>query len=109
MEIAELKTAAAELYTRLDKAFTVMDCKKALYSTEGDLEAAAVWLTNGNWAAAKLVSWNWEGLRESADALHKELGVPEPFVMKVLKDCGGHRELARRKLMFQPLLLPVEN
>jgi hypothetical protein len=95
--------AARALYLALDKAFPMMECRKALYR-DPDPEKAAQWLTDGGWRAFKLISWNHQGLAESERLLCAELGLPSALVSKVLKDCGGSAILARKKLTLQSLL-----
>ena len=97
-------SAALDLYDALDKAFTAMDCRKALVICSGDRSKAAAWLTEGGWRTAKLISWDHTSLDEKARALEAELQLPGAQVRQVLMNCAGSTTLARRVLQHQPVL-----
>lgn len=48
-----------------DNVFSMMECKKALFQADGDRCAAADWLVQGHWRAAKLISWDNASLTRS--------------------------------------------
>ncbi len=95
---------AGTLRQALGNVFSLMDCKKALYSCDGDLHKAAEWLADGRWSTACLVSWNWEALHASTKLLSDETGACEADCLSMLKKCGGSIELARRKMAGLPAL-----
>ena len=96
---------ALALYEGLSQGFSYLDCRKALWSCDGDVARAAEWLTEGNWQHAKLVSWNMPRLQESARTLAAETRVAETECLRVLKNCGGSLVVARLKLTGQPVLV----
>ena len=105
----ELRAKAGLLGAGLNDTYSFMECKKALFSCEMDIEKAAVWLTDGTWMAGKLISWDHESLAKDTSELvaqYPRKQVDE--VSKVLKHCGGDVELARRKISGQPLLVYPE-
>lgn len=101
---AEQKSQSEDLRRRLQAAYTLMDCRRALAVSNGDCEAAARYLTDGGWMGAKLISWNHAGLAETAARLKHEFKTSEQDILKVLKHCAGNEELARRKLSRKPVL-----
>ena len=96
---------ALELRSELQDVYSVFECAKALHIAQGDLQAAAKYLTDGNWRFGKLISWSRDvdfGAR--ATTLSEQTGRSIAHCREVLLDCGGHEELARRKLLGLPLL-----
>lgn len=94
---------AQALRALTEDSFTMMDCKKALIMCDNNVNRAADWLTQGNWRAAKLISWNHASLDAKAAELHEQTAKPLAFCREVLMDCSGHLEFAKRRLLNQPL------
>jgi hypothetical protein len=100
------KSRLAAFQEALDKAYSSLQCHRALRINSGDAGRAAKWLTDGEWLNTQMVSWNHVSLAEKAQSLQVELGLHPGVCLATLKACGGQVDLARRKLTGQPLLRP---
>lgn len=70
---------------------SMLECKKALFSTNFDLKAADLYLAQGHWRAAKLISFDYDSLRKKAIELAEiHSNTSEHEIMEVLKNCAGN-------------------
>lgn len=84
----------------------LMECRKLLWQSGQDLEAAAQLYATGAWRRTKLVSFGAYPDQEVLQQLGAEFGMSAQAFLEVLLDCGGNKELALRKLRNQPLYQP---
>lgn len=70
---------------------SMLECKKALFSTNFDLKAADLYLAQGHWRAAKLISFDYDSLRKKTIELSEMHSYKsEHEIMEVLKNCAGN-------------------
>ena len=82
----------------LGNAYSILDCKKAIASNNGDMHKSAVWLTDGEWRKFKMIKWNEDSIKESCSLLQMEFKGSKIDVRDVLLNCSGDIDLARKKL-----------
>lgn len=95
----DLRVRALEL--REKTGFTAMDCKKALFTVGGDLEAAKRYLASGAWRAGKLVSWNSDALRAGTVKMQEQTGLAADVCREALMNAGGNIDLAIDQLQYE--------
>ena len=81
-------------------AFSVLDCKKALFQCNLNANGAEKFLTDGKWRYAKLISWDYDSLEVKSKDLAQQTAQNLNTCRHVLMNCAGNFELALKKLSY---------